>query len=275
MCMGNRDRQSDEYRTCLRKLLLYAVAVMTGAGLLCGCGGTQSGFESAGTAAESDMMQSGSSASDAADGDSGSGSETDAVWGSQNEQEEEEEEPEEHHLWITETETTSVPPFEVIRKADSFEGITPDRFGTAGLLLIPDVGINVRLFGGSDESDRYNQRGVDMEDSAALLNFGGTDVIGDHSNQGFSAIRGSVIGETRAYIVQEDHSYREYICAGILDGTNDDHHLYGSDGLDYMHAVSDRYDLVMYTCLENWEHIEIVLWKDVDAAVQSEYHFGG
>ena len=174
----------------------------------------------------------------------------------------------EQRVWITETETISRPPFEVTRKADSFAGIVPDRFGTAGLLLIPDVGINVRLFDGSTSSDPHNQKGVDMEDYAVLINYGGSDVIGDHSNQGFSALCRSVQDETRAYIVQEDHSYHEYVCVGVLDGSNEEYHLYGSDGLDYMHAVSDRYDLVMYTCLENWEHIEIGLWKDVDAAVQ-------
>ncbi|MBR0399117.1 MAG: hypothetical protein IJI10_12800 [Eubacterium sp.] len=291
-------------------LFLCICCLLTGAGVLGACGrggGSAAGAQGAGPAgnvpagsdagsagqvgegqmdgeagAAGDIWQGGATASGASDG-AGSGNApgaNDAIWGSEEnwnqEQNREQTQQEdgtsgEQHFWITETETTSRPPFEVTRKADSFAGIVPDRFGSAGLLLIPDVGINVRLFDGSASSDPHNQKGVDMEDYAVLINYGGSDVIGDHSNQGFSAICRSVQGETRAYIVQEDHSYHEYICAGVLDGSNEEYHLYGSDGLDYMHAVSDRYDLVMYTCLENWEHIQIVLWKDVDAAVQSEY----
>ncbi len=276
--VGTEKEYNDRRRCGLRHtavLLLCAFCLLAGAVFFSGCSKskespTGSEVENSATAdggkengSDADRDETAESSADA-EGDSDPG-----LWGDAGEPEGE------HHLWITETETTSREPFEVVKKADSFEGIEPDRFGTAGLLLIPDIGINVRLFSGSDESDIYNQRGVDMEDSAALLNFGGADVIGDHTDQGFAAICDSVQGETRAYIVQEDHSYREYVCVGVLDGTNEEYHLYGSDGLDYMHAVSNRYDLVMYTCLENWQHIEITLWKDVDTAVQSEYHLGG
>ena len=164
---------------------------------------------------------------------------------------------EEKHDLITDT------VYKPIRRADSFEGIIPDRFGDAGLLLIPSAGVNVRLFKGSDYSGRYNQQGVDMEDSAGLINWGGEDIIADHENQGFTAISSCVPGETRAYIVQEDHAYLEYLCEAVMDGTNDEYHLTGSDGHDYMNEPSDQCDLVMYTCLENWQHICIVLWKEV------------
>ena len=152
---------------------------------------------------------------------------------------------------------------ELEKTADSFEGIAPERFGPAGLLLIPSVGIDVRLFAGSERSSDYNQQGVDFEDSAGLLNWGGEDVIGDHVNQGFSAIRNCIPGETKAYIVQEDHSYRAFLCVDAMEGTNEEEHLYGSDGHDYMNDPSDRCDLVMYTCLENWRHIWIVLWTEI------------
>ena len=156
------------------------------------------------------------------------------------------------------------PDLVIVKKAKSFEGIVPDRYGDAGLLLIPGVGVNVCLNKGSETDDAYNQQIVDFEDSAGLINWGGNDLIGDHSDQGFSAIRRCVPGVTKAYIAQADESYEEYTCVKLMDGTNDEHHLIGSDGHDYMNTLSDEYDLAMYTCLESWRHIEIVLWKRVE-----------
>ena len=154
--------------------------------------------------------------------------------------------------------------YKPVKKADVFEGIVPDRYGDAGLLLIPEAGINVRLFKGSGESGEYNQHGTDFEDSAGLFNWGGGNIIADHENQGFTAIRTCIPYQTKAYVVQEDHSYVDYLCTEVMEGTNDGMHLYGSDGHDYMNDPSGDCDLVMYTCLEDWQHIIIVLWEEAE-----------
>lgn len=69
------------------------------------------------------------------------------------------------------------------------------RPGMIGRLTIPSLGINVALYASNSQSV------VDAADSAACFGFGSATVIGDHQDQGFSAIRSSYVGDQSTAIV--------------------------------------------------------------------------
>lgn len=82
--------------------------------------------------------------------------------------------------------------------------------GNKGRLYIPEVGINVALnksYVGKPSSHTY----VDMEDSAAWLDYGVHTIIGDHYYQGFNGIKRCIPKQTVAYIKTEE-GITKYIC---------------------------------------------------------------
>lgn len=123
------------------------------------------------------------------------------------------------------------------------------RPGMVGRLTIPSLGINVALFASN------SQAVVDAPDSAACFGFGSATVIGDHQNQGFSAIRSSYVGMT-AYI-DDGTSKRQLTCTGVTTGTNTGTDLVSSSGV----SVSTYGGYVMYTCNSNWQDVTIVYFS--------------
>lgn len=136
-------------------------------------------------------------------------------------------------------------------------------FGDHGRFVIPDVGVNVALYGISlyGDSYEYNQAVTDRQDSASYFTDTANTIIADHWNQGFDGIKRCVNG-TKAYIVYGDGTYREYVCTGIdPNGTNNEWQILTSGGVDLLTVPDGR--LIAYTCNEHWSHITICFFSPV------------
>ena len=123
------------------------------------------------------------------------------------------------------------------------------RPGMIGRLTIPSLGINVALFASN------SQTVVDAADSAACFGLGASTIIGDHQNQGFSAIRGSYVGMT-AYI-DNGTTKQKLTCTGVTRGTNTGYDLLDSSGA----SVTGHGGYIMYTCNSNWQDVTIVFFS--------------
>lgn len=117
------------------------------------------------------------------------------------------------------------------------------RPGMMGRLSIPDVGIDVAIF----NSD--SQETVDAVDSACYFDWLGYPVMGDHQNQGWSALQYCVPGSTLAYF-DNGSSVTTYICTDNFTGINTGYGFTYDDGT----PISGS-SLVLYTCLgSDWTH---------------------
>lgn len=123
------------------------------------------------------------------------------------------------------------------------------RPGMIGRLTIPSLGINVALYASNSQSV------VDAADSAACFGFGSATVIGDHQDQGFSAIRSSYVGML-AYI-DDGTSKRQLTCTGVTTGTNTGTDLINSSGV----SASTYGGYVLYTCNSSWQDVTIVYFS--------------
>lgn len=100
-----------------------------------------------------------------------------------------------------------------------------------------------------------SQSVVDAADSAACFGFGSATVIGDHQDQGFSAIRSSYVGML-AYI-DDGTSKRQLTCTGVTTGTNTGTDLINSSGV----SASTYGGYVLYTCNSSWQDVTIVYFS--------------
>ena len=117
------------------------------------------------------------------------------------------------------------------------------RPGMMGRLSIPDVGIDVAVF----NSD--SQATADAVDSACCFDWLGYLVMGDHQNQGWSALQYCVPGSTLAYF-DNGSSVTTYICTDNFTGINTGYGFTYDDGT----PISGS-SLVLYTCLgSDWTH---------------------
>ena len=132
-----------------------------------------------------------------------------------------------------------------------------------GRLVIPSVGIDVALFNwgkepvGDYSTDKIveivRQEVVDREDSALLYYDDRVgNIIADHSNQDFSVLSNVQVGDT-AYILSGDRMVT-LECGFVSDGVNTGYGITDKDG-GWNHPNTDY---VLYTCLEDWTHIQIV-----------------
>ena len=142
-------------------------------------------------------------------------------------------------------------------------GFFDGSLGNMGRLYIPSVDVDVALYY-AGPYDWNAQNICDAPDSAAYMpaewdaNGGWGDVIGDHWNQGFDAIKSCQVG-MKAYIVTSDR-IRVYECVGIdFDGHNTEVTCIDS----YGRSLWQISDLVMYTCNEHWSHITCVFWNQI------------
>lgn len=92
--------------------------------------------------------------------------------------------------------------------------------GANGRWSIPSVGVNVATyFYNSWADDLYiAQAIVDAPDSAILQEWNSVQVIGDHANQGFSAIKSCSVG-SKAYMDYGTYT-QEYVCVEVGTGYN-------------------------------------------------------
>ena len=117
------------------------------------------------------------------------------------------------------------------------------------------VGLNYTSLDGDSS---FTQSVVDNKDSAAIFNFKNSVVIADHSNQEFSELKKTQVGDT-VYIKYLDSTLDSYTCTEISNGKNTGHELVMSDGRN-ISEIPDC-DIVMYTCNGDWHNVIITLWK--------------
>lgn len=129
-------------------------------------------------------------------------------------------------------------------------------YALIGTFSIPAVGVEVDCY------DSYSQEVVDAYNSAALFRHQGHDVIADHVNQGFGAIKFCTPG-TKAYLYTPNGTY-EYVCADVIQGHNDGYNLTDENG----NLISDTYpgSLVCYTCNDSSQNITLVFFEAVGSA---------
>ena len=117
------------------------------------------------------------------------------------------------------------------------------RPGMMGRLSIPDVGIDVAVFNSDSPAT------ADAVDSACYFDWLGYPVMGDHQNQGWSALQYCVPGSTLAYF-DNGSSVTTYICTDNFTGINTGYGFTYDDGT----PISGS-SLVLYTCLgSDWTH---------------------
>lgn len=138
--------------------------------------------------------------------------------------------------------------------------------GAVGRLRIPSVGVDVAVYDvtwyslqHTTESDNYTQAVTDAWDSAAQIVYLGQTVIGDHNNQGFSAINNCSEG-TYAYIDMGD-SVLTYVCTGIQHGRNPGGYLTGADGDSVYTSYFNPNGLTLYTCLDHNFNVALVTFR--------------
>lgn len=125
-----------------------------------------------------------------------------------------------------------------------------------GRLYIDSVGIDVALY------HSMTQYVVDDSDSAAyfdLYPWKDHMVIADHSTQAFGALIDVEIGAI-ARIHKEDGTFVYYECIDVFDGYNKGGYISDINGKIVMH----RADLLMYTCLDYYKGVRVVLWNEIE-----------
>lgn len=148
-----------------------------------------------------------------------------------------------------------------IPEAEAVEEPPTGRYGTAGRLVISNVGVDVALDWVNEET--WNAQSiVDAPDSAAIFPYRGVlTVIADHWNQGFS-IRECEPGDS-AVIYQQDGTVEEYVCVRVCrNGHNTVKDLIDEAGIPV--EESGDGELVMYTCNGRWQDITITYWQPAE-----------
>jgi len=143
--------------------------------------------------------------------------------------------------------------------------------GNIGRFCIRDAGVDVALNEAYvSDGYAYAKQYCDAADSAFYIWYGrewmyedSYQLIGDHCNQGFSAIEKCVPGETYAEIYDRNGVYRRYICTDIIkNALNLDTGFLMPDGT----VVTDIYrgpdTLLVYTCYPKHPKVIIIIFKE-------------
>lgn len=122
--------------------------------------------------------------------------------------------------------------------------------GQPGRLVIPDLGINVAMVWGLDQSI------VDAPDSAATWSTGAGITIADHWNQGnYTNIQYSVPGSTIAYV---DNT--AYVCVSCFEGHNTGYTVTDESGNDVMNTLGAG-QVLLYTCNGCWQNVHVAIYS--------------
>lgn len=150
-----------------------------------------------------------------------------------------------------------------VKKLTIKEKINADtkKLGTSGRLYFPSM-TSFALYKTS-VYDENIQKIVDKKDSAANFDFNGANVIGDHSNQGFSIIKSLKVG-SKVYIkikVNGKVVIKTYQVTEKTNGTNTGVSLITND----KRRIEDvKASLVMYTCNSlDGKKVTIVFLKEI------------
>lgn len=135
--------------------------------------------------------------------------------------------------------------------------------GAVGRLVIPSVGINVAFYYVDKVYENVDlaQRVTDAWDSATFYKYNGTEVIADHSNQEFSALKYVSVG-AEAYV--DYGSYQQkYVCTEFGYGHNDDGQLQDENyNAIYYYDYNDG-GITCYTCNGSSYNIILVCFQPV------------
>ncbi|MCF0145262.1 MAG: hypothetical protein HUJ73_01625, partial [Eubacterium sp.] len=132
--------------------------------------------------------------------------------------------------------------------------------GNAGRLTIPDLGYAMAL--DLCLRDSYEAQSItDAYDKAAYIKYYRywNAVIADHSNHGFDSLYYAVPQETKAYISMPDGRVEEWICTESTDGENTEDTVRDGYGHDIFQEPADG--IYMYTCQEDWQHVQVTYWE--------------
>lgn len=122
--------------------------------------------------------------------------------------------------------------------------------GQPGRLVIPDLGINVAMVWGLDQSI------VDAPDSAATWSTGAGITIADHWNQSnYTNIQYSVPGTTIAYV---DNT--AYVCVSCFEGHNTGYTVTDENGNDVMNTLAAG-QVLLYTCNGCWQNVHVAIYS--------------
>ena len=119
-----------------------------------------------------------------------------------------------------------------------------------GRFSVPSVSVDVACY------DSASQATVDAADSAAYFFSCGHTIIGDHVNQGFSAIKSCSVGTTAC--LKTENGEARYTCVDVIQGHNT-----GTALTDAAYcSIENLYPgaLVCYTCNENWQNVTLVFF---------------
>lgn len=120
------------------------------------------------------------------------------------------------------------------------------RRGNIGRLVCPSVGIDVALFASNSQSV------VDAADSACYFGLGGSMIIGDHWNQGFTRIK-SLRPGSQIYI-DRGSSKSYYTVTGVYQATNTGYDLVAGGT-----SLTGSAALLLYTCNgADWHNVTVV-----------------
>lgn len=135
--------------------------------------------------------------------------------------------------------------------------------GAVGRLVIPSVGINVAFYYVDKVYENVDlaQRVTYAWDSATFYKYNGTEVIADHSNQEFSALKYVSVG-AEAYV--DYGSYQQkYVCTKFGYGHNDDGQLQDENyNAIYYYDYNDG-GITCYTCNGSSYNIILVCFQPV------------
>ena len=122
--------------------------------------------------------------------------------------------------------------------------------GQPGRLVIPDLGINVAMVWGLEQSI------VDAPDSAATWSTGAGITIADHWNQGnYTNIQYSVPGSTIAYV---DNT--AYVCVSCFERHNTGYTVTDESGNDVMNTLGAG-QVLLYTCNGCWQNVHVAIYS--------------
>lgn len=129
--------------------------------------------------------------------------------------------------------------------------------GYVGTLEVKSVGLQVKVYN-VHQTEPYtdSQTITDRKDSACMLELDGQVFIADHKNQGFDKIKQVTAGKTVATL-----GGKKYRCVKKFNGRNEISQLVDNDGTN---VTKYGADIVMYTCNQDWRHVTITLWNEVN-----------
>lgn len=131
-----------------------------------------------------------------------------------------------------------------------------------GRLICEDLNIDVALF---EPGEQTSQQIVDAPDSAVYLPdydyYYHQIRIGDHSTDGFTAIRQAVPNETVAYI-HWGYKIEYFLCTDKFIGYNTKYDLTNLEGNSIAGMNDDG--ICMYTCNTPEDTITITLWQPIE-----------